>query len=125
MPHGQISSRPGSDPTSHTTPRPIPDRHRRGMATLADIARRLDLDWQRRLRQDPPRQRWSAHHRSLDVDPAELRRAIAARDDTSRQPLGLLVELAIAGDKTATLLVTLALLPRMVEVERRRHNPTP
>lgn len=34
-----------------------------------------------------------------------------------------LVELAIAGDDGAAMLVTLALLPRMVDVERRRYNP--
>jgi hypothetical protein len=101
----------------------MPDRHRRGMAPLADLARRLDRDWQRSLRADPPRQRWARQHPSLDVDPAELRRWISTRDDTSREPLGRLVELATAGDRSAALLVTLALLPRMVEVERRRHNP--
>jgi hypothetical protein len=93
------------------------------MATLADVARRLELDWQRRQRLDPPRPRWAAHHPSLDVDPNTLRHRIAGRDDAGRELLGRLVALAIAGDRAASTLVTLALLPRMVAVERRRHNP--
>jgi hypothetical protein len=90
------------------------------MTTLADTARRLDIAWQRSLRRDPPRQRWAAHHPSLRGDPHDLRQRLTARDEASREPLRALVELAIAGDNAAALLVTLALLPRMVAVERRQ-----
>jgi hypothetical protein len=94
------------------------------MTTLAETARRLDIAWQHSLRRDPPRRRWAAHHPSLRGDPHDLRQRLTVRDEAGREPLRALVELAIAGDNTAALLVTLALLPRMVAVERRRRNPS-
>ena len=94
------------------------------MTTLADTARRLDIAWQHSLRRDPPRQRWAAQHPSLSGDPHDLRQRLTSRDEASREPLRALVELATAGDNTAAMLVTLALLPRMVAVERRRRNPS-
>jgi hypothetical protein len=89
--------------------------------SLATTTNRLEDSLGSTLRRNPPWQRWAAAHRSLRIAPTELRERLADRDRTRSEPiLAALVDLARHGDRQAALLVTLALLPRMVRVEQRR-----
>jgi hypothetical protein len=88
--------------------------------SLATTTAGLEVQWRRRLHDHPPRQRWADQHPVLDTDLDELRDRLADRDrDRSGPTLAALVQLARDGDNDAALLVTLALLPRMVNVEAR------
>jgi len=94
--------------------------------SLADTLNRLEHRWTREERHDPPWRRWAAYDPALDIAPAELRPRLGSRDRASSGPiLAALVELASRhGDHQAAELVTLALLPRMVDAERRGTHDT-
>jgi hypothetical protein len=88
--------------------------------SLATTTDRLEHSFRFAASRNPPWQRWAAVHRALRIPPDEIRGRLADRDRVRSGPiLAALVDLARHGDREAALLVTLALLPRMVRVEQR------
>ena len=89
--------------------------------SLAATAARLERHWSLEERRRPPWRRWADTHPVLTISPGEIRGRLTDRDRTVSGPvLAALVELAGGGDHQAALLVTLALLPRMVRAEAER-----
>ena len=89
--------------------------------SLATTAAQLEDVWQQQTRHNPPTDRWAREHPALAGSLDDIRARLADRDRSRSGPtLAALVKLATGGDRDAALLVTLALLPRMVAAETRR-----